>query len=792
MKEVDYQIRIQNLKQYIVNIPSYHPSDPRYLSFQKTEKQKCIEGMQGKEVYDDKIYYRYMSGKLYFYGNYQTIIDTDSKEKTRQNVRPSIRDLEQHRSYNLLVAQGFSGFELDDEYSCDEALINEDIMLYAQKLPERVQAFTNTSGKLKKYISAQQYVSKLHDKPLGKPLYWNSAKNIPEAGSRSGGKSYQISGISAHELLFDGAKYYDPENINTNRKQIFVCIGSGNTDKSAELCLKVKNGIDELASDKRLGVFGDLSDDNFEPNPFFKNMIGDVSPNNKDNAYRHEYTIIKRGNKFTRGSRSSLYHVSYSTQKKGGGAESAAGGRYNLSVVEESGITSNVKQIHYSNKATVRTDTEQFGVEIYIGTSGNMELFKEFAEIFFNPEQFNCISFPDYWEGKGQIGFFIPAYMVDMKFKDQDGNTDLLAAKSYYEKELAKSKSSEEENAMKMNQPLLPSHMLITKAKSILPKSEAEKVKRNLLMYDNYKKERTIVNLYFDSNQRNSIGYEIIPENKANVFDNQIDTQGHNSKKNERNKSTDTDIIIYEFPDPNAPSDMYKFIGIDTYVTDDEEEGESLGCIYVLKSPKYISEGYTGDIIVAEYIGKPHGSRDKFNEIAEKLAMFYNNTKRSLMFEANRGDDFKEYFTKRKKEMLLALSPFKYTDQKVQVKQKLSYGVLMNNQFDKVKELNELREQLLTDTTFIDKNTGQPETKKNIERIKSVGFLDEIINYDRQSELEKKSNYDRISAFICCLVARRESYNELIQNETKNKTNPLEFLAKNSALKRVRIHGVSK
>lgn len=770
-QERDYWIRIENLDQYLVSMPNFHPDDPRYLEFWRKEKRKLIEGLWGTESEG----FRYCPGVLYGYGNFYTIRDTDHDTKARISVRPKIRDLEWHRAYNFLEAQGFSGFEDDDEYSSDRCLIDEGLLDKIKDLrPLRYSKLLNKNGELKKYISARENLKKLHNEPKGRPLYSNYSKNIMELGTRSGGKSYWASWLGNYLIVTDSRKYYDLSYTPAAS----VCVGSANTDKSSELCSKMEQGMNALATDKAVGVYGSELEDVYEPNPFYKNMAGSLEVNNKKNPYRHEYTIIHKGTKIIKGTGSSIYHVSYSPNKKSAD-ESAAGGRYNLSLVEECGLCPNILEIHKSNIATLTTDGEKFGTEIYFGTSGNMELVTGTRKIFEHPSDYDCLEFDDVFEGtNNKIGFFIPCYMVDMRFKDKDGNTNIEEAKKYYLEKRDGIKLKERLEGEKMNYPIIPSEMWITKESSILPKHEAKLVKKRLLDNNNYKKERTFINITWDSTKLNGVSYKIIPEHEATVIDSFKESQGSNEKKNAKGRSTDTDIIIYEFPeDTSRYRDLYKFCGLDPYVADEQEKGESLGSFYILKNPKYISEGISGDIIVAEITGKAE-NRDKFNEKIEKLLALYGNPPQSIMFEANRGDDTKEYFIKRNKRDLLALTPVNFEDNKILAKPKLSYGYYVGNDISKLNNMNDLAEWLLTKTVI------DGEEKYNIERITSIGLLDEIIEYDFELDKSKKANYDRISALIGCIVARKENYNSLIRKE-ESETNYTITIGNNKALSRL-------
>ena len=123
--EWDFQwIRIEDLEGILNQFKPerYHPDDPRYNLFWQTIRSKCIEGIW----YPQFGQYRYVPGRLGFYGNYCTIVETDKKTKARLKLKPSIRDIEWHISYYYLEAQGFSGFEDDDEYTCNWKVLNPD------------------------------------------------------------------------------------------------------------------------------------------------------------------------------------------------------------------------------------------------------------------------------------------------------------------------------------------------------------------------------------------------------------------------------------------------------------------------------------------------------------------------------------------------------------------------------------------------------------------------------------------------------------------------------------------
>lgn len=1061
-----FWIKIENRNQYINPVRKIHPTHPEYLDYWKGEKKKVIEGTWGKESGG----YRYCPGTLYFYANFYIIIDTDKRQKTRIPVKPYIRTVEWIRAYNYLVAQGFSGWDTDDEYSCDEALVND--YLYEsiknsmdETRIERFKYIHNSKGERKKYKEPLLYVRELFSQPHHKALYFNASKNICEIGclgkdtglrmfdgsvkkvqdiligdklmgidsterivtdtfsgqnimyevkskynepyivsdthnlvnenkdnlliedalyskhkaltatieypekklmwhpyllglwlgdgfkrekmicgayddietlnwlkkhcdenehieryhitdyigglgskllwrfnwidkrmkyknnwfslnlrnnkhipneylinslnnrlellagmidsdgnyeanrfsitnidltllkqfqelarscgfravinkpsvsgisdslkyqlrisgdiykiptklnrkisitnqirdtrpntikvtpignntfygievdkdnllvledytvthnSRGGGKSYFTSMLLARELLIDGVKYYDPNY----KPKITVAIGSEKADKSQDLAQKVKDGIDALAENAMVGVIGEFGDANYMVNPLYKNMVGEITPNNKENPYRHSYKVKNNGELVERGTKSQLYHFSYSVQKKNG-SETAVGTRLNLSVIEESGVTPNVLEIHAANKSTLATDDDKFGVELYLATSGNMETVQGIKRIFENPKTYLCVEFDNFYEeGKGKIGFFLPAYMVDNNFIDNDGNTDIVKAKAHYQK-LYEDQTAETINTFKMDKPINPSDMWISKAKSIFNKAQVQHRMRQLMLLKNQGREehfRRFVELNWNNNK---VEVTYIPPKDAIIIDGFYESQGSNATKNKK-KDTDTHIIIYEEPE-YGKDDLY-FVSCDPYVVDDKESGESLGSIFILKNPKYISEGKTGNIIVAELTGKPDSRIDFYSKL-ELLLAFYGNPKRSLMFEGNRGYDLiVEFFKKKGKESLLAFAPGNLGDKwKTTIAQRYGYIVGQN----KLELLNKLKDWLEESTTL-----NVDGTKLNIERINSLGLLSELLNYDYEDDKNKKSNYDRIMSMLGCIVALRNNVNQ--------------------------------
>jgi len=184
-------IRIEDRATWVVEeFEKINPANEfKYISYWKDIKKKCIEGMWGKD-FDG---YRYMTPNLYFYVNLCMILHTDKASKQRYKIRPQLSDLEWELSYMFLEAKGFSGWSEDETFTSseyhkkciengwftfDEVPRHEVTDIkgnYEAKYYEAV--FTKDGKNLKAYVPPRENIRKLHDKPLGIPLYHNESSS---------------------------------------------------------------------------------------------------------------------------------------------------------------------------------------------------------------------------------------------------------------------------------------------------------------------------------------------------------------------------------------------------------------------------------------------------------------------------------------------------------------------------------------------------------------------------------------------------------------------------------------
>ncbi len=782
-------VRIENLKQYLITVEHINPVDlGRYIPYWRRIKQIAIEGMWGEESSG----YRYMPGDLLFYGNF-CVIQRTNAAKITEPIKPLVRDLDLELSYGLFVAGGFSGFSEDEQFTSDKLLFEYLKHGIPDKVHEEMKIrhlmLFNSQGKLKEYIDPLAYLKRTHSKPLGKPLYYNEACNFSILGARGGGKSYYISlGKCLHAIATDGIKYYDADTGKCYKDPLYreeylqpiaeVMVGSGNSDKSSEFASKMQFAMNQFGTNPDFGVWGKESDTDYTPSPFFKQMVGSIGNNNKENPWRHEYSVIDKGREVKKGSKSKLYHVSYFAQKaQGKGSQAGAGGRVILSVVEESGLTENTVEIHNSNKYVVSRDGIQFGVQIDLGTSGNILSVQQTKKKFMSPFDYDILPYDDPEElgQNGKIGFFLPTYLTLNYCKDEDGNTDYQKAFAEvlrHREAAAKSTDPSVLREEKMNRPILPSEMWISKQGYYLPYDEAVLRQKVLSKNGLFRDLGTPVKLIWDSKQP----YGVLSEPE-------FDLQPYYNFPIESDRMTkEAPVVIYEHPifiNGEIPQGMY-FSVYDPYVSDNLEDGGSLGTTFIMLDPLYWDEYLTDKgPIVATYIAKHADGLDGYHEVQEKLLAYYGNQDNAHYYEKNRGRSCRDYYMKKGKAFLLGLQPGTYASSSSVAKRVVEYGINVPNGPGKILMLDETSDWLKSE--FIMKNG---DIKRVIEVISCKFTVDQIVDFS----MDKADNYDAVSTLIMIPTVIKERQFYITEKVTsKNKSNPLKFLTSNERLWSQRI-----
>lgn len=760
----DYPV-IENLKQFLIEeVPYIHPDHPAYVNFWSRETKKCIEGVWGKEFGK----WRYMPGNLYYFGNYTILEDTQALDGVpiTKHFKPKVVDYYWEFSYSSWTCYGFSGFEKDEEISCNRKLelyYNGDLTF--ENLPK---SCIKPDGTPKLYENAYKYLHRLHDKNLGRSLFENEAKDNIILGTRGGGKSFWAAlGELEYNFVFGGARRYDKDFIN-NELSSRQLVGSADKTKSSELLDKFKKSQDakiENKNDRYVKWFGTYTEIYYDergrqkekvtPCPFYKKSTGNLECPNKENPYKAEYRVEINGEWKKKGTGSELVHVNYST-KKGDGAQAGVGGRYLFSNVEEIGLVQNYTDIWTSNKSATRRNGLKFGVQWAQGTSGNIEFVQEAKKVFLNPQDYDCLTFTNVFSASGQdgkIGYFIPSYIVQFDCKDENGNTDYdkaIAKVNKGRREASKSKDPKVLRDHLMNEPCYVDEMWLTNQGYYLPYEEAAIREKQLMQFDNYRMLEKCVKLAWDSTKPRGVDYKLLHDGEP--YREFPIVSG-------KRKNPQGCIVIYEFPveiNGYVPPDMYRFVGLDPYVEQDITKGGSIGSLYIIMNPKYIPYGYNGNTIVASYNDKPLAGLDEYYENVEKLLAFYGNPLQGLNFEKNRGESCRAHFIKKNKTYLLMPTPQREMGASIYQRNISSFGYIVGNKIAKITLTTMLRDWLLEETTLADG------TKKNIERIPCLYLIRQIMQYDIDE------NFDAVDGLRGAVIALRE-YENKMQAEAKTK-----------------------
>ena len=747
-----YVIKINNLKNFVLKEPPspLHPSSLSYISYWGLQKKRCIEGLwapddsevlvdlnQPIQVYSnlsldkDNIIsrkWRWMPGNLFFYGNFGTISyknKGDHKAASKKRQRPLVRDVEWELSYNYVEARGFSGFKDDDEYCCENDLF---LFLTGKEASPSPYAF-DKKGNPKKYKAVREYLRELKEQPFGLPLYNNYAKDLFILGTRDFGKSYYVSqAIMLYTFLFDDAKEYNQESI-TNPYAVSLVVGAAIQDKSVDLCNKFLEGLNHL-----IGSYGENTKQ-YSPSPLKKNYKGNLSPNNKENAFRHKYDVKINGEWKEKGSGTSINHVTYTVANP----EAGVGKRTTISILEEVGLIDNLLAIRAANKAILMESGEKFGSQIYIGTGGNIEKVRESEIIFNDPESYDCLAFENTLEkGPHKIGFFLPCIFALQQFKDENGNTDIKKALDFkltHRKQAEKASNPTVLASEMMSYPLLPSEMFLQGYDDMFPVVQIKERINELLADKNSYKDQ----YYYGELEFKVDGFL--------AWINKDYSKAIEDYPLKDNKNKEGLITIFELPkkDKDGKITNGRYIqGTDTY-DDDASSTDSLGATYIF-------DLFTEEV-VALFVGRRLS--EEFYEITLKLCLYYN-TAGAHLYENNKKGLY-GYYNKKNKVHLLADTP-EYLSQNFQIK--------LSGIGNQKKGVNMSSKALVSHGIRLQADWLRQQNEEgeyfNLKKEKDIGYLRECSYYRAD-----KGNYDRISARSMVFMLREQLYSR-IQDIKKN------------------------
>ena len=731
--------RIEDNSDFIKTHPNLHPSSTAYELYWKEELNRLIYGYWGEEQTKEGLKYRYIPPQLYYFINYHTMMVT--KKKQRIKSRPFLWDINYTIMNLWFIARGFSGFKNDENYTSNYTVyLLEQKELYpnnADVPPHLLDTLSEDCYKqdktLKKYIDPLEYLNSTHIEKLGIPLYDNYATNLFLFGSRGGGKSFMASSILEHEYLTDGAKTLEDFLAKKNKIEIFC--GAPIASKSSDLLDKFKDSLDNLP-----GEFSDGRE--MFPAPFSRQSSGTLKVGNSKNPFRFQYEKKIGNTTKLAGTGTLLKHETFKDNK-----QAAVGGRYTVIVIEEVGLEDSLLTIHGANRSTQDLGEGKFGSSLYIGTSGDVDKVIETEIIFRDPEAYDFLAFNDTYEGRGKLGFFLPAYYTNAKFKDKYGNTDVQKALEYefYEREKAKkANNTVAYDELIMSRPLKPSEMFLSRTGNKFPIAMLREQQADNDRYQFKKHLRTLGRIIQDKDHIYGVRFK--PDMDAKP----IDRFPHDPKSN-----LNSVWEIYEHPpagiiQPNLFKIVYDPIR-------DEGGGTSLAAIYVYKSNNTIDAN--GNELVAWWVGR----YDKPDDIHQECVMASKYWNALVMFE-NNIIDFKNYCLRTGNYHILAPTPKQIIEKAIKdPNMKYDVGTPMTGPLKEyairltqqwlLDEKKKYTEQLIDGTT-------REIIVRNLNTIKDDLLLEELIQYN------SKGNFDRVSAFLLLMIWLEQD-KEMVIKETE-------------------------
>lgn len=402
------------------------------------------------------------------------------------------------------------------------------------------------------------------------------------------------------------------------------------------------------------------------------------------------------------------------------------------------------------NLSTTITHTYIANGFITHNTGGDMEVGAEAAEIFFNPDAYNMLSFENP-EG-GRQGRFIDALMAKMAYKEPVKLSEYLGIphpdldniiilitnreRAYeewwlpqYQKAL-KSGNSKAIMKFKAYWPLKSSDSFLVLTKNDYNVEAAREQQKRLKLKAQETPSGFIgspVELYNDGEKITHRFSEKLPLTEFPA----------------KTQSTDCPIIIYEFPIVNAPWGQY-IAGIDPYRHDKADNSDSLGAVYIFKRQTLIAGEDYQDMFVASFAARPE-KQEQWNEQAWLLIKWYN----AFTFCENDEMSFIRYVQNKGDDYLLADVPQWLKDQ-------VPFSTAAANRdkgvHSSVKTISFYRGRLknyLDETVYIEKDKEQKVIKEHlgVTKIPDIMLLEEIIRFN------KDGNFDRERAASICIAA---------------------------------------
>lgn len=442
-------------------------------------------------------------------------------------------------------------------------------------------------------------------------------------------------------------------------------------------------------------------------------------------------------------------------------------------IFEEAGVFENLISSYNMTEPCWKDGDDMIGIPILFGTGGDMEGgTRDFAEMFYNPDRYNLLSFDNVWEPEkgGKCGWFVPAMRgrlgtlkvgtkeLELKGElvDKDGNSNEgLAEDSINNLRETKKGDPKSYRDIVTQYPKNPSEAFLRVRGSVFPSAELQLWLSTVETTPALRSYGKHGDLIFDVD--NKVKFSLNSDKKPiSCYPYKADVD-----------SKEGCVVIWEEPEiinGEVPSHLY-LAGCDPYDQDKAESSESLGSIFIYKT--FISANRTYNQPVAEFTGRPEYA-DDFYEICRKLCIYYN---AKCLYE-NQLKGLKAYFQSKNSLHYLYDTPTILKDIVKNSEVHRGYGIHMNRGTNGATGIKDQCELYMKQWLMEERTDSNGIKILNLNTILSIPLLQELLAYDREL------NTDRIIAFMLCILQSRENY-RIKLNEANMNYKPDQFFSKN-------------
>lgn len=513
--------------------------------------------------------------------------------------------------------------------------------------------------------------------------------------------SFYASSLIGKSYTFGGRRYYETDLFPSGGEIGSIFAGAEPKDKIVSLYDKVFFGLDNYS-----GGF-DETDISYPP-PFYRYRKGTMS--SPPYVVKHEYTVYyPGGGSGLRGSRSQMHMGVFHNNP-----DAAVGERKSEILVEEVGLAEEILKIHANNQNVLIRNGEKTGGNLYFGTGGNIIKIHGTRVLFTNPRENGFLAFSNDWENGEDIGLFIPIeYSISM-YKDENGNTDLEAARAYQVRKRLKLSLGNDTTAFTRNimfEPIKPSDMFLSDKGKIFDQYRISERMAELDM-TTWRENTTFGELILHSYNFGDVSPKFLPFFEASPITT-LDTEKMDSIRGS--------VVFYRHPPENL---SFRMKGSRFRVTYDpiKIEGEGLSLASIL-----VYDTLYGDF-AAEYIGR-RDTPEEIHEIAVALGLYYQSP---ILYESN-VPGFLNYCRDRKVQFLLYPTPIHAISSKTK-NPKIKYNEVGVNLTGNIKKGAITQAQSLI-------------SKKDVEgldlynKARSLRFLSEAAEWDGHNNMDHMSSF---------------------------------------------------